>query len=163
MIKSKKGFTLIELMIVVAIIGILAAIAIPKFADLIRKSKEGSTKGSLGAMRSALTIYYGEQEGIYPIPMDADGTTVTVVDNETAVFGDADGPFITKYLDKMPEVKLGITAIGDTSEVVYALEVTDITPADHDGQWWYRGATYGEMHVYANGQYDTKSNYITTW
>ena len=53
-------------MIVVAIIGILAAIAIPKFADLIRKSQEGATKGSLGALRSALTIYYGDMEGVYP-------------------------------------------------------------------------------------------------
>jgi general secretion pathway protein G len=61
-----RGFTLIELMIVVAIIGILAAIAIPKFADLIRKSKEGSTKGNLGAIRSALSIYYGDLEGNYP-------------------------------------------------------------------------------------------------
>ena len=51
--KANKGFTLIELMIVVAIIGILAAIAIPKFADLIRKSNEGATKGNLGATRSA--------------------------------------------------------------------------------------------------------------
>jgi general secretion pathway protein G len=64
--KMKKGFTLIELMIVVAIIGILSAIAIPKFADLIRKSNEGATKGNLGAVRSALSIYYGEQEGRYP-------------------------------------------------------------------------------------------------
>jgi prepilin-type N-terminal cleavage/methylation domain-containing protein len=63
---KKAGFTLIELMIVVAIIGILAAIAIPKFADLIRKSNEGATKGNLGAVRSALSIYYGDLEGVYP-------------------------------------------------------------------------------------------------
>ena len=65
--KRTSGFTLIELMIVVAIIGILSAIAIPKFADLIRKSNEGATKGNLGAIRSALSIYYGEIEGWYPI------------------------------------------------------------------------------------------------
>jgi prepilin-type N-terminal cleavage/methylation domain-containing protein len=64
--KKSKGFTLIELMIVVAIIGILSAIAIPKFADLIRKSNEGATKGNLGAIRSAMSIYYGEMEGWYP-------------------------------------------------------------------------------------------------
>ena len=63
---TKKGFTLIELMIVVAIIGILAAIAIPKFADLITKSRESSIKGSLGSIRGALTIYYCDLEGIWP-------------------------------------------------------------------------------------------------
>src|SRR5882724_9851625 len=64
--KGRKGFTLIELMIVVAIIGVLAAIAIPKFASLIRKSAEGSSKGNLGAIRSALSIYYGDMEGQFP-------------------------------------------------------------------------------------------------
>jgi len=64
--KSMKGFTLIELMIVVAIIGILAAIAIPKFADLVTKSKEASVKGSLGTVRSAISIYYSDTEGVFP-------------------------------------------------------------------------------------------------
>ncbi len=68
---NKKGFTLIELMIVVAIIGILAAIAIPKFAELIRKSSEGASKGNLGAVRSAMSIYYGDMEGVYPALMAA--------------------------------------------------------------------------------------------
>lgn len=66
MLNSKKGFTLIELMIVVAIIGILAAIAIPQFANLVAKSQEGATKGNLGTVRSALSIYYGDTEGFYP-------------------------------------------------------------------------------------------------
>jgi prepilin-type N-terminal cleavage/methylation domain-containing protein len=66
-----SGFTLIELMIVVAIIGILAAIAIPKFASLIRKSSEGASKGNLGAIRSALSIYYGDMEGQYPQIVEA--------------------------------------------------------------------------------------------
>jgi prepilin-type N-terminal cleavage/methylation domain-containing protein len=60
------GFTLIELMIVVAIIGILASIAIPKFASLVRKAQEGATKGSLSSIRAALQIYYGDMEGLFP-------------------------------------------------------------------------------------------------
>ena len=64
--KAKKGFTLIELMIVVAIIGILAAIAIPRFAQMLEKSREGATKGNLAGIRSAVSIYYSEREGTWP-------------------------------------------------------------------------------------------------
>ena len=154
--KTKKGFTLIELMIVVAIIGILAAIAIPKFADLIKKSKEGSTKGSLGALRSALTIYYGEQEGVYPSTTAARGTA-----NETT-FTNITGPFLTKYLDKIPTVKLGITTISDNSQVRW--DDTDTgANIDVEGVWWYKGSIAGEMHVYTNNKLDTKSTLITSW
>ncbi len=60
------GFTLIEVMLVVAIIGLLAAIAIPKFADMTRKAREAATYGNLGGLRAALRIYYADTEGLYP-------------------------------------------------------------------------------------------------
>jgi prepilin-type N-terminal cleavage/methylation domain-containing protein len=69
-----KGFTLIELMIVVAIIGILAAIAIPRFAQMLEKSKEGATKGNIGAMKSASEIYYGNWQGIWPTTLWSSGS-----------------------------------------------------------------------------------------
>ncbi len=59
-IRSKKGFTLIELMIVVAIIGILAAIAIPNFLRFQAKSKQSEAKTNLGGIFTAETSYYGE-------------------------------------------------------------------------------------------------------
>lgn len=89
--KKSKGFTLIELMIVVAIIGILAAIAIPKFADLIRKSQEGATKGNLGAIRSAISIYYGENEGWFPVPSTGNSLD-TVLTMQSGKYIDACGP-----------------------------------------------------------------------
>ncbi len=71
---KSKGFTLIELMIVVAIIGILAAIAIPKFAQMLEKSREGATKGNLGSIKSATSIYYGDQQGLWPSTLNSFST-----------------------------------------------------------------------------------------
>lgn len=71
-----KGFTLIELMIVVAILGVLALIAVPKFANLVRKSNEAATRGHMGSMRSALSIYYAGTEGLFPadlVPLTTPG------------------------------------------------------------------------------------------
>src|SRR5512134_2115003 len=58
--RGKKGFTLIELMIVVAIIGILAAIAIPNFLKFQAKSKQSEAKTNLKAAFTAQTSYFGE-------------------------------------------------------------------------------------------------------
>jgi type IV pilus assembly protein PilA len=58
--RGKKGFTLIELMIVVAIIGILAAIAIPNFLKFQAKSKQSEAKTNLKAVFTAQTAYFGE-------------------------------------------------------------------------------------------------------
>ena len=59
-LRSKKGFTLIELMIVVAIIGILAAIAIPNFLKFQAKSKQSEAKTNLGAIYTGQLAYFGE-------------------------------------------------------------------------------------------------------
>jgi len=62
--KGTKGFTLIELMIVVAIIGILAAIAIPNFLRFQAKSRTSEAKTNLKAIYIAQNTYYGEF-GVY--------------------------------------------------------------------------------------------------
>ena len=139
--KSKKGFTLIELMIVVAIIGILAAIAIPKFADLIRKSNEGATKGNLGAIRSALSIYYGDLEGVYPSNV-----------NQLTVSG--------KYLAKMPKAKTP-NYHGDSMAFTNSSTIGDGT----DG-WRYNStssdANFGTLYVNCTHT-DSKGNVWSTY
>ncbi|MEW5905606.1 MAG: prepilin-type N-terminal cleavage/methylation domain-containing protein [Elusimicrobiota bacterium] len=121
---SKKGFTLIELMIVVAIIGILAAIAIPKFADLINKSKEGATKGALSSVRSAINVYYGDNEGWYPAGPAAAAATDSILA----------GALAPKYINEIPQAKLPGTGHADSNQVA----VTSTTVTDGAG-WVYFG------------------------
>ena len=84
---SDRGFTLIELLIVVVIIGILSAIAIPKFASTKEKSYLATMKSDLGNLVTAQEGYLGDN-GVYyggAVPSLAlpyrpsSGTTVTIV------------------------------------------------------------------------------------
>jgi prepilin-type N-terminal cleavage/methylation domain-containing protein len=120
---SKKGFTLIELMIVVAIINILAAIAIPQFASLVSKSQEGRTKANLGTIRSALSIYYGDTEGWYPVD-------VTALSSLT---------LSSKYLQAVPTADLPVTTNNTGHSAIAGVTNTP----DSDGGGWYYNRTNG--------------------
>lgn len=58
---NQKGFTLIELVIIIAVLGILAAVAIPKYANITSESKEAAARGALGGLRSGITIFYANE------------------------------------------------------------------------------------------------------
>ena len=68
--KLQKGFTLIELMIVVAIIAILAAVAAPKFGSQLQKAQDAKGIQVVGSWRSGLMILYTDN-GVYPTSLGA--------------------------------------------------------------------------------------------
>ena len=55
---SESGFTLIELVIVIVILGILASVAIPKYEDMREQARVATLKGQLGSIRSSIAIQY---------------------------------------------------------------------------------------------------------
>ena len=76
MMQNRKGFTLIELLIVVVIIGILAAIAIPKFANTKEKAYVSAMKSDLRNLATAQETYFGDYQ-VYATPADGDNTNIT--------------------------------------------------------------------------------------
>jgi type IV pilus assembly protein PilA len=67
MLRNAKGFTLIELMIVVVIIGILAAIAIPNFISMQDRAREASVRANMHTVQLAIEDFAVQNDGTYPV------------------------------------------------------------------------------------------------
>ena len=100
MLRNTKGFTLIELMIVVVIIGILAAIAIPNFISMQDRAKESSVKANMHTLQLAIEDFAVQNDGTYPVAGD-----------DAAVQGNLPGgAYMTNPFN--PAVLMGMSWIG---------------------------------------------------
>ena len=129
MFRTQKGFTLIELMIVVVIIGILAAIAIPNFIAMQNRAKEGSVKANMHTLQLAAEDYGVQNDGVYT----ADAEAATTAGLGALLPGSFKNPFTggtaanNAYEDRAacagpPENAVkGIASYGDSSTTSYII------------------------------------------
>ncbi len=86
---KRTGFTLVEILIVVIILGILAAIVIPQFADSSTEAKEANITSNLQSVRAQLELYRLQHDGSYP-------TAATLVTSMTTLV-DGYGPYLLQF------------------------------------------------------------------
>ena len=104
--RNKKGFTLVEILIVVVILGILAAIVIPQFTDASTQSKLSSCLSTLKSMRSQIELYKIQHNDNPPalatianqleLYSDVDGTTAAAKNTATGIIY---GPYVQDVAD----------------------------------------------------------------
>lgn len=121
----KKGFTLVELVVVVLIIGIIAAVGAPRMFDTAGDARESSTRQSLAVIRDAIELYKA-QNGSYP-----PAATLS-----TALKTFLKGPF--------PKVQAGANK---NSTVVASTQAPSITAPETGTAGWAYNETTGEIVV----------------
>jgi type IV pilus assembly protein PilA len=145
--KSRKGFTLIELMIVVAIIGILAAIAIPNFIRFQLKAKTSEGKVNVAAIRTAEEAYFSEF-GSYvaaAVSPTANGATA-----KTA-FADAGGFNVVGWAPE-GQVYFNYEVVLSNNSTAYVADAgADIDGNGTDQAWGYVHPAPGGVNAGADG------------
>ena len=141
---SRKGFTLIEILIVVIILGILAAIVIPQFANASQDAKLNSVKSTVQSVRGQVGLYALQHGDMYPT---ADGKTGAFDWTSLTIKTTFDGKTWGPYLQSIP------TNPFDQSTAVSTF--ASGTPTT--GGWGFEGAT-GKF--YGGSNYGSKASWV---
>jgi prepilin-type N-terminal cleavage/methylation domain-containing protein len=128
--RNQKGFTLVELMIVVIIVGILAAVAIPMYQGATERAKASEAVAALGTIRGAMRVYYAEH-GTYVnanFVTDAQVTAGSVLDvSDTDLMGRYFSSPCYTFTADATAAAFSITCLGSASTAPNASEVSTIT------------------------------------
>ena len=130
--RMKRAFSLVELIIVVAVLGILAAIVVPQFQGFSRQAKEAVAKDSLHLLRGAIELYTTQHDGVPPGYKDDDVSTApgeAFFHRQIVVVG--------HYLSAMPE-----NPFNNLSSIRVFGNAEDLPVAAGGGSGWvYQPAT----------------------
>jgi general secretion pathway protein G len=144
--KAKRGFTLVEILIVVVILGILAAVVIPQFTEASTEAKTSSLCTDLQTMRSQIELYKVQHNDNKPGVVNGVqhpsgiGDITAAFLNGTDVFGNA-GTDFGPYMQKIPTNQF-------VNSNVITVGTADPAPTVDDGTaGWYFNTDNGEIHA----------------
>lgn len=144
---KRRGFTLVEILIVVVILGILAAIVVPKLSNASQTARENTLRDDLRFLRTQITVYASQHGDVFPgFPAGNTSSTPTAADflAQMTSFTDLGGnPSATgsstfafgPYLSRMPDNPLNAKS---TVKIITGSDA--LTPDDSTG-WLYQPAT----------------------
>jgi type II secretion system protein G len=118
MSRNKEGFTLIELMVVIVIIGILAAIAIPNYVKIVTQAKEAEVKANMHTVQFEVEYYRMEPPLHYPSTIDLISDNLSGIKNPFTPGGTvvqdkpADVAGVVEYATEDPYNYYTITGLG---------------------------------------------------
>ena len=140
--KVQRGFTLIELMIVVAIIGILAALAIPAYQDYTIKSRVGEGASLTGAFKTAIEIYWSENGTLNGVPTDLTSVTLGLA----SVSGEYVSSISINTVANRPTLEVELmntTKLGDASGDCFTYTPTPTSGTGSNLRWTITAACPG--------------------
>jgi general secretion pathway protein G len=151
--RRRAAFSLIELVIVVVIIGILAAIAVPRMSRGAAAASDSALSANLSVIRSALDLYQTEHGGTYPVLADLEKALTQYTNAAGNSFGDkdaAEGRIFGPYMRAVPALPVGANkgktgfaaTIGTTGGWVYDAATGTVRANCADTEVDARGVKY---------------------
>jgi len=135
--RAKRGFTLVEVLIVVVIMAVLAATIIPQFSDTTADARKNTAIFNLQTMRSQIETFRAQHNGTLPADLDI----MTKKSDKSGAFNAA-GPY-GPYIQAVP-----LETITDSNNVSILSANSPISSADVDGKLgWLYNRTTGEIRV----------------